>query len=176
MLNKRKIGLILIIISFVILLSYILVFNKVKNTNTSSVYNFYDSFTSNSYFGILEIQKIKLNKVIYEIGDINNDVNKNIFLVNDDENFIVLAAHSGSSPISYFNQLNQISINDQIIFISKRKKRVYQIFKKELGLKIGQLKIKRYRYPVLVLITCSKTNNKYQEIYYSRLVLSKNIL
>ena len=35
--------------------------------------------------------------------------------------------------------------------------------------------IKKYNYPTIVLITCSKKNKMYQEIYYARLKMSENI-
>lgn len=62
----------------------------------------------------LIIDKISINNYIYSYDSINNTVEKNVELLAgstfpDKENSIVfLAAHSGNSNISYFNNLDRL--------------------------------------------------------------------
>ena len=162
------------VISSLSLIVYFFSYKVLEKNNFSLISN-YDSYNTADYFGILEIPKLKINNVIYKKNSKKNDVNINVYLVNDNSNLIVLASHSGSSPISYFKKLDKISEDDEIILKAHNRKRVYYFFKKELVKKTGVVKIKQYNYPVLVLITCSKTNKGYQEVYYTRLKYSENI-
>jgi len=159
--NRKIISFIIVILSISILIIYF-----------SSFYNYNKPKT---YFGILDIPKIKVNNYIYYTNDLKNDVDKNVMLINDENDFIILAAHSGSSPISYFNKLHLLSLRDEIIFTINNRKRYYEIFLIEEQEKAGKLNIKKYNYPTIVLITCSKKNKMYQEIYYARLKMSEKI-
>lgn len=113
---------------------------------------------------------MNINNVIYKKDSTENDVNRNIYLAYEQENIIVLAAHSGNSRISYFKNLNLLKEKDLIEFVLDNKIRTYKLFFKEEVEKNLSLKIKKYNYPVLVLITCSKIDKTKQEIYYAKLV------
>jgi len=174
MLN-RKLGCFIVLCTLLLLFFYILFFNNNEVINSLTSYYNYNSTNGVDYYGLLEIPKIELTKRIYNINDYNNNVNKNILLVNDNLNLIVLASHSGSSPISYFNNLEKLDYDDQIILKINNRKRSYRFFKKEYAEKTGRVKVEVYPYPVIVLITCSKVNKHYQELYYARLNMSANI-
>jgi LPXTG-site transpeptidase (sortase) family protein len=98
-----------------------------------------------------------INNVIYNMSDKGNDVNKNIYLAHDDYNNLVIAAHSGSSLVSYFKNLDKLELSDEVIFIKNGIKRVYEIFKISLIDKNGTYRLPKFNYPVISLITCLKT-------------------
>lgn len=169
-------GLIICVLSSVILLINILNLTYVSYTNKIKINNFYSNYNSKNYFGLLKVPKIKLNNVIYPKDSKFNNINKNIFLVEHvSDSFIVLASHSGNSPISFFKNLNLLKINDTISFLLKDKSRTYEVFKIDMVNKIGRVKLQKYKYPVIVLITCSKNFKNKQEIYYTRLVKTTKI-
>lgn len=172
---KRVISWLFIGLALLIIFGYIFWYKKDRIIASIINYSEYNTNNKIDYYGILEIPKLDINNIVYNKDNKNNNVNKNIFLVNDNSNLIVLASHSGSSPISYFNKLYKLKNNDQIIFKMNNRERKYEIFKKENVLKTGKVKIKQYNYPIIVLITCSKTNDNYQEVYYARLILSEKI-
>lgn len=169
MLKKSKIIFIVGIIILSIWLGYIFMNKKITYENTVNVNKFYNTTKEYKYFGLLKIPKIKLENVIYLKRDSKNNVNKNIYVVSDKMNFIVLAAHSGDSEIAYFKDLNKLNIRDTLEFINKEQKRTYELFYIMQIMKTGTAKLKKYDYPVMILITCSKTEKNKQEVYYFRL-------
>ena len=164
MLKKIKIIFIVGIIILSIWLGYIFINKKITYENNVSISRFYNTTMNYEYFGLLKIAKIKLESVLYLKGDSKNNVNKNIYVVSNNMNFIVLAAHSGDSEIAYFKNLNKLNIGDILDFINKNQKRTYELFYKTKIMKTGTAKLRKYDYPVIVLITCSKTEKNKQEI------------
>lgn len=170
---KIKLSYLLIIIGFIILLCFLCINLKdlIYYSNNVLAYNKYDSNVS-SYFGVLKIEKINLNGVVYYMNSKNNNVNKNIYLANDDKNLIVLAAHSGNSKVSYFVNLHKISVGDKVNLIWNDYLRTYEIFEINYVDKTGTINVKSYNYPIILLVTCSKTLKDKQVIYFGRLIKS----
>ena len=127
-------------------------------------------------FGILEIPTISLKQPVYQKERPENEVDKNVTLLeetisqNQTHHVIILASHSGSGIHSYFKHLSYLHPNDSIYFHYQEKTIHYQLLKKEEKLKNGTLVLDNYDFPHIILITCSKTKDNIQEIYYAKKV------
>lgn len=126
----------------------------------------------NEYLGILEIPKINLKQGFYEYLSKNNNVNKNIEVIEtslmpDNENSnLILASHSGNSNISYFKNLYKLKINDYAYIYYKGRQYVYRLSYKYDEVKDGLLSIRTKKNQVnLTLITCDKLDNHLQNVY-----------
>ena len=123
------------------------------------------------YYAILEIPKISLKKEIYSINDKRNDVEKNI-LVHENSIFpknIILASHSGNKGNAYFKDLYKLKLKDNITIYYQNKVYKYVIEEIEEQNKTGNLYLKEDLNERIILITCTKNNNKTQMIYYGKL-------
>ena len=130
-----------------------------------------------NYFAIIDIPKIKLKKELYEINNIENDVNKNI-LVHKNSTFpnnIILASHSGNKSNAYFKNLYKLQLKDVVHIYFQNKLYEYIIEEIEDQDKTGNLYIKEEFEERLILITCSKNNNKTQTLYYAKLKSIRDI-
>lgn len=136
---------------------------------------------TNEYIGYLIIPKINLTKGFVDRRSSENDVEKNIYIVDgatypdvEKGNFII-AAHSGPGWQAFFNDLYQLSIGDQIYVTYKGKKYTYQltnVYKQE---KTGKIAIYRnYEKSTLTLITCTNHDLSSQTVYISELINVEN--
>lgn len=126
---------------------------------------------NNDYYAIIEIPKIKLKKELYEISDKRNDINKNI-LVHEHSTFpnnIILAGHSGNRNNACFKNLYKLQVKDIVKIYYQNKVYEYIIENIEEQNKTGKLYIKEDLNERLILITCTKNNNKTQMVYYCKL-------
>ena len=137
----------------------------------------YDDVITNEYIGYLIIPKINLTKGFVDRRSTENDVEKNIYIVDgstypdvEKGNFII-AAHSGPGWQAFFNDLYQLTIGDQIYVTYKGKKYTYQltnVYKQE---KTGKIAIYRnYEKSTLTLITCTNHDLTSQTVYISELI------
>ncbi len=137
----------------------------------------YDDVITNEYIGYLIIPKINLTKGFVDRRSSENDVEKNIYIVDgstypdvEKGNFII-AAHSGPGWQAFFNDLYQLTTGDQIYVTYKGKKYTYQltnIYKQE---KTGKIAIYRnYEKSTLTLITCTNHDLTSQTVYISELI------
>lgn len=134
--------------------------NETKDNNISINVN------DNYYLGNIRIDKIKLNRPLYKIDSVNNDLKNNIKVVKQEKKLIILAAHSGTAKNAYFNNLDKLKIGDVIVINDKE----YILNNKYDELKDGNLRIYFDKSKdTSVLITCNKKNHKYQTIYVSYL-------
>lgn len=123
----------------------------------------------------LSIKKLNINKPIYKINSKNNNVSKNVELLEgsilpDNENSIIfLAAHSGNSEVSYFNNLYKLKVGDEISLQYKNNKYTYVVDNKFLEDKDGDIEINKTSNNQLVLTTCSTTDSSKQLIINSNL-------
>ena len=79
-------------------------------------------------------------------------------------NIIFIAAHSGTGEKAYFNNLDYLDINDEIIIEYLNDKRIYQVQEKSIQIKNGYINITKSKYNTLILTTCYPYNDKYQLI------------
>ena len=131
---------------------------------------------SYNYVGVLEIPKINLRKGFTSIDDKNNDVNKNIEDLKESDmpnvvgGNLIIAGHSGTGRIAYFNNINKLTNKDVINIYYNNKKYIYEVvYKYEIDKK-GIMNIKKDKNKTtLTLITCSTSNEKKQIVIISYL-------
>lgn len=130
--------------------------------------NYSQKQNSNDLYGVIKIPDIQIENPIYSLNSSENHVDKNIQLLNTSP--LVLAAHSGTGPHAYFKSLNQLKKKSKIIFSHDEQIQIFEYIKKVEVNKTGSVTIEKYDFPFIALITCSKTDDQKQEIYYAKLV------
>lgn len=120
-----------------------------------------------NYIGVLEIKKINLKRGFYSKTSRNNNVNRNIQILNESDmpnienGNVIIAGHSGSSYVSFFRNLNKLDLYDEATIYFEGKQYDYQLKNKYEIDKTGQAVIKRNKEKnVLTLITCKHNTNK----------------
>ena len=132
------------------------------------------------YMAILEIPKIGLKQGLMDINSRYNDINYNIAIhelsdMPDKEkgNFILMA-HSGSSGVSYFKDLDDLEVDDEVNVYYGNMKYVYQvgyIYEEE---KTGIVNIDRdITRSSLTMTTCSDRDDDKQLVVISYLILKE---
>ncbi len=108
------------------------------------------------YIGFLDIPVIKLKRGFYSMTSEYNNVNKNIQVIADDmDDLLILAAHRGNSKVSFFQNLEKLSLGDEIYLNYKHSVYKYRLYYKYYEKKDGNLSIKYdNNQKTLVLITC----------------------
>lgn len=134
--------------------------NEEVMKNSDDMVNLDTEWVDN-YIAVLKIPKINLEKGLYEISSPNNNVDKNIQILEgssmpDVENSnLILASHSGNSLVSYFNNLSKLEVLDEVIIIYKGAEYKYTVINFYLVKKTGKLEIIRNSGKnTLTLITC----------------------
>lgn len=152
-------------------------------TNTSS--NLNNNKTSDKtkdkyetyYTARLKIPKINLDRGLVDINSKYNIVNKNIQIIKGSSypnvaagNFI-LAAHNGTSSVSYFKNLYKLSKGDKCQIIYQGKTYTYNIVDIYYQKKDGDIVVYRdYSKTTLTLVTCTKNSKDKQTIYIAELI------
>ena len=129
------------------------------------------------YVGTLEIPKINLKKGFLNIDSPYNNVDRNVTVIKSSDypdvtngNFI-LAAHTGSSSISFFTKLHDLSIGDLAYINYKEKKYTYQLVNIYTQPKVGWINIYRDTSKTIVtLVTCTKNTQETQTIFILELI------
>lgn len=132
---------------------------------------------TNDYIGYLTIPKINLTKGFLDKRSTENNVDKNLLVVEgsnypttDKGNFII-AGHSGTGWNSFFNELYRLNESDEVYVTFMNKKYTYRIVNIYKQPKIGKLAIYRdYEKTTLTLITCTNNDSTTQTIYIAELV------
>ena len=132
---------------------------------------------SDEYIGYLSIPKIGLTKGFMDKRSTENDVEKNIMVVNGSSypdvekgNFI-LAGHSGTGWKAFFNDLYQLQNGDIARVSYKGKTYQSQIVNIYTQPKVGKLAIYRnYDKNTSTLITCTNYDSTTQTIYIAELI------
>lgn len=127
---------------------------------------------SKYYVGNISISKIDLKRGFVSKDSKYNNVNRNIYIIPESDypdkeggNFI-LAAHSGTSSISYFKNLYKLTLGDEVNITYNNKNYTYIITNIYTDLKDGDVAIKRDKNKTtLTLITCTKGDKTTQTIY-----------
>lgn len=136
-------------------------------TPTDSNYN---------YIGTLEIPKVGLKKGFLDINSTDNDVDKNIAIMNGSDypnvskGNLIIAGHSGTAWNSFFNQLYQLANGDVVYIYYQNVKYTYQIVNIYEQPKVGTVNVYRDgTKTTLTLITCTKDSSTTQTIYIAEL-------
>ena len=134
-----------------------------------------DTYTD-EYIGYLTIPKINLNKGFVDKRSSENDVEKNIMVIEGSNypnvkkgNFII-AGHSGTGWKAFFNELYCLNIGDEAYVTYKGKKYTYKITNIYKQPKTGKIAIYRnYDKTTLTLITCTNNDDTTQTVYIAEL-------
>lgn len=133
-----------------------------------------------NYIGVLEIPKINFKRGFLDIKDKNNNVNKNIQVLensampNVNGGLLVIAGHSGSGRVAFFRNLYKLKENDQIYIYYENIKYIYQVQKYYEETKDGDISIDKNSESTLVLTTCSQTDKNKQIVIVSKLIDKTN--
>ena len=124
----------------------------------------------NTSIGSLIISKINLNKPLYSTNDKKNNIEDNVTILNgsispEKENSIIfLAAHSGPAPNSFFNDLDKLEKNDQVILNINNIEYNYIVTSIWETSKDGSIEVSKQKENQLILTTCSKKDKNKQLI------------
>lgn len=129
------------------------------------------------YIAILVIPNISLKKGLYDKNSKNNNVNKNIQIIENSDmpdlenGTLILAGHSGSGEIAYFQKLEQLNLNDDVYIYYKENKYHYKINSIYLEEKNGYITINNSNeFSRIVLTTCSQKEKGKQLIIIGNLI------
>lgn len=128
---------------------------------------------SDNYLGIIEIPKINLQKRLYDINSYQNDVNKNIEILDSSDmpnvlgGNLILAAHNGNTSVGYFRNLHKLKLGDEVNISYNDVNYTYEITKIYDVLKTGKVNIKRDKSKTTItLITCLGSDRQLVVIGY----------
>ncbi len=126
--------------------------------------------------GNITIGKINLEKPLYKIDSKKNNVDENVTILKestlpDKENSLLLiAAHSGNSNVSYFENLDKLEKNDKIKITYLNKEYLYIVTNIWEENKNGYIHINKEYNKQLVLTTCSPSHQEKQLVINSKLI------
>ena len=131
---------------------------------------------TNDYIGYITIPKINLTKGFLDKRSQENDVEKNILVVegsnypDKDKGNLMLAGHSGTGWNAFFNDLYKLTRGDIANVSYKGKTYTYKITNIYTQPKVGKIAIYRnYDKTTLTLITCTNNDSTTQTIYIAEL-------
>lgn len=130
-----------------------------------------------NYIGFLEIPKLNLKRGFFDINSPYNNVDRNITIIkgstmpDEQNNNLILAAHSGSCSYCYFKNLYKLKKGDKASVNYEGKKYNYEIVKIYEVTKDGTVAIYRdYSKNTMTLITCTKNSDTKQTVYILELI------
>ena len=137
-----------------------------------------ESTTSNySYTGVLEIPSISFKRGFLKPDDINNNLNKNIEVLqnsdmpNVENGLLAIAGHSGTGRIAFFKKLHKLKVADPIYIYYENIKYKYEVVSIYEVEKNGIINVARIKeHFTLVLTTCSMSNPSKQLVVISKLI------
>ena len=134
-----------------------------------------DTYTDD-YIGYLTIPKINLNKGFVDKRSKENDVEKNIMIIegstypNVKKGNFIIAGHSGTGWKAFFNELYRLNIGDEAYVTYKGKKYTYKFTNIYKQPKTGKIAIYRnYDKTTLTLVTCTNNDDTTQTVYIAEL-------
>ena len=135
-----------------------------------------DNVVDNGYIGYLNISKINLSKGFVNKNSEENNVDKNIMVIQEssypdvDKGNLIIAGHSGTGWNAYFNDLYKLQVGDMATVQYKNKKHNYKIVNIYKQKKVGTIAIYRdYNKTTLTLVTCTNNDSSTQTIYIAEL-------
>lgn len=135
-----------------------------------------------NYIGYLDIPKINLKKGFVSINSSDNNVNKNVAIMEDssypdvENGLFILAAHNGTCWNCYFKNLNKLKIGDSIYINYNGIRYEYKLVNTYDVKKTGTVSI--YRNPnktTLALVTCTWGSKTKQTVFISELISKTKI-
>ena len=126
----------------------------------------------NSYIGTLTISKIGFQRGFLNKYAAGNNIEENITVLKESDypdiagGNMIIAAHSGPTANSFFNNLYQLENGDTAVITYQGNTYTYQLVRSYKVSKTGTVKINRDREKTtLTLITCTNNDNKTQTVY-----------
>ena len=148
---------------------------KVDNS-TTTIKEEKETVTYN-YIAVLDIPKINLKRGLFPINDKNNNVDKNVEILQNSDmpnvtnGTLALAGHSCNSRIDYFHKLYKLKENDQVYIYYQNEKYIYQVSKIERQDKDGTISFTKTKDTTeLILTTCDQQNKGKQIVVVAKLV------
>lgn len=133
----------------------------IKISNTKEI-------STNKVFGKIIIKKINLKEELFPIESSENTIEKHVSILKksiypeNNNSLMIIAAHSGIGKIAYFQELDKLELNDEIILIIKNKKYIYIVKDIWEEKKTGYININKENKKQLILTTCSPNKEGYQ--------------
>lgn len=122
------------------------------------------------YYGYLVIPKVNMKLGFYNVDNEKNNVGENVTLIDTGiNNTYLLAAHSGSGPLAYFNDLRYLSVGDKITLIIDGNIMNYEVVNIRNEIKNGKINMKNEGNQV-ILTTCNQVKKGYQLIIEGSLI------
>jgi len=132
---------------------------------------------SRHFIGYLNIPKINLRRGFVDIDSRLNTVNRNIQVIypsdmpNVRNGNMIIAAHSGNSSVSFFRDLWQVDLGDEVIINYRGQNFRYIVRNIYLVPYTGRVPIRRNaNETTLTLITCTRGQRNMQTVYIAELV------
>ncbi len=177
---KKEFIISVILLVFYVIICYFLTYNNMKLT-TISTDNIPLSGKKPNEIPIarLIIKDYNINQYIYDIDSRENNVERNVTLLQGsilpekDNSIVFLAAHSGTSRVSYFTKLNKMKKSINIYFYYNNKIYTYKVIDIEEQQKDGYIEINKDNKKQLILTTCSTKNKQKQLVIKSTLINEK---
>lgn len=192
------IGIILILSSFVFLINDILKDRQTETLNIELVEEFFEeepeenkdeqveekeevktetSSPTYNYIAVLEIPSIGLKRGFVDFGSTYNSVKYNIQVIehsempNVENSNLILAAHNGTSSVSFFNDLDKLKEDSLVYIYYDNVKYIYKINNHYEAKKDGMVEIIRNKNKTAItLITCKKNSDDKHLVYIGYLV------
>lgn len=120
--------------------------------------------TINNTYGMIIINKINLKEELFPINSNENTIERHVSILNGSNypELMIIAAHSGIGPIAYFQELDKVEINDEIILIIENNKSIYKVKDIWEEKKNGYINFNKENKKQLILTTCSPNKEGYQ--------------
>lgn len=133
-----------------------------------------------SYIGYLEIPKIKVKRGFLSVDSKYNSVKYNVMLIKGSDmpdvknGNLILAAHRGSSSVSFFENLYKLKNGDEAKITYNKKTYTYKLVDNYIVPKTGTVTVKRNAdVNTLTLITCTRYGNDTQTVFIFELASVK---
>ena len=149
-----------------------LIIDSMNDNSHASINHVYKTNIINNYIAVLEIPKIGLRKGLFFPNSKNNNVSKNIAILkpiqmpSEKNSTFILASHSGTSDVSYFNDLYKLRYKDKVYVYYNNVKYKYMINDYYEEKKTGSIIIKsNSNIKTIVLTTCKPISFNKQLVY-----------
>ena len=160
------------IILLFLLTTSIFKINNYSNNNCKQQYIKKDNkiieYKDKEIIGKIIIKKINIEKNLYSINSKKNNIEENITILKEsifpdkDNSILFIAAHSGTGDIAYFEELDQLEIDDEITIEYNSKIYNYKVKDIWLEKKNGYINVNKDNKKQLILTTCNPKDDKYQ--------------
>lgn len=126
--------------------------------------------TTDNILGYIIIDKLHINRPLYNIDNNKNNIEENIIILNgsimptDNNSIMFIAAHSGTGYNAFFRNLDKLKENDVVKLIYNNEEYTYIVKNSWEEEKNGYINISKDESKQLILTTCSPNKDNYQLI------------